>query len=197
MGNGTQGQQQGRPRSESTRHAILTATRSLFGVFTLRDLTIEAIAKEAGVGKSTIYRWWDTKAELVMDACLEELVPGADFGKTGGAAEIIADQVVAAVEIYGGPVGAMVAQLLAEAQYDPTVAHRLYREFEAHRKNALENLLDRCGIPSSDRGIVIDQIYGAIYFRLLMGHRPLDRAFALGMREFVLRLLGGTPAGRI
>jgi AcrR family transcriptional regulator len=58
----------GRPRSEAARQAILEATRALLEVTTVRDLTIETIAKQAGVSKSTIYRWWPNKAAIAIDA---------------------------------------------------------------------------------------------------------------------------------
>ena len=49
----------GRPRSEPTRRSILDATIRLLDTESVQTLTIEAIAREAGVGKATIYRWWD------------------------------------------------------------------------------------------------------------------------------------------
>ena len=61
----------GRPRSETTRRKILEATVHLLEDVTVQSLTIEAIAREAGVGKATIYRWWDSKALVVIDAFIE------------------------------------------------------------------------------------------------------------------------------
>jgi len=58
----------GRPRSDSTRRAILAATLRLLRNETVQSVTIEAIAKSAGVSKATIYRRWPGKRELVLDA---------------------------------------------------------------------------------------------------------------------------------
>ena len=59
----------GRPRSEESRQAILRSTLKLLrqhGGF--HDLSIEAVAADAKVSKATVYRWWSTKAALVVDA---------------------------------------------------------------------------------------------------------------------------------
>src|SRR3954471_19906068 len=58
-------------RSESIRAAILEATVTLLQDTTVQKLSIEAIAKQAGVGKTTIYRWWPSKAAVVIDAFME------------------------------------------------------------------------------------------------------------------------------
>ncbi|MEC8665320.1 MAG: TetR/AcrR family transcriptional regulator, partial [Pseudomonadota bacterium] len=64
--------QPGRPRSEKSRKAILDATRRLLTHMPLSELSIEAIAKKAKVGKTTIYRWWPNKASVAMEAFLEQ-----------------------------------------------------------------------------------------------------------------------------
>ena len=48
----------GRPRSESSRKSILEATRRLLTHQPVQKVSIEGIARKAGVGKTTIYRWW-------------------------------------------------------------------------------------------------------------------------------------------
>ena len=58
-------------RSEASRSAILEATIELLNETTVQKLSIEAIAKRAGVGKTTIYRWWPSKAAVVIDAFME------------------------------------------------------------------------------------------------------------------------------
>ena len=62
----------GRPRSEKSRRAILKATNSLLLHMSVQELSIEAIAKKAKVGKTTIYRWWPNKTAVVMDALINQ-----------------------------------------------------------------------------------------------------------------------------
>jgi AcrR family transcriptional regulator len=59
----------GRPRSEKAEKAIIEATLDLIGAgSSISELSIEAIAARAGVGKTTIYRRWSNKEDLVVDA---------------------------------------------------------------------------------------------------------------------------------
>ncbi len=64
----------GRSRSEEARVAILEATARLFAARGYDHLTIEGVAAEAGVGKQTIYRWWGSKSELVVDCLVEGIL---------------------------------------------------------------------------------------------------------------------------
>src|SRR5271168_4961793 len=57
----------GRPRSQKAQSAVLSSALSLLKNTSLRSLTIEEIARDAGVSKATIYRWWDSKIALVID----------------------------------------------------------------------------------------------------------------------------------
>src|SRR5215469_9027323 len=73
----------GRPRSEESEEAILAATVQLLTEKPLRDISMEEIARKAGVGKATIYKWWPSKAYLALDAFVRSLnrrVPSFDTG---------------------------------------------------------------------------------------------------------------------
>ena len=60
----------GRPRSEESEEATLAATIQLLPEKPLRDISMEEIARKAGVGKATIYKWWPGKAYVALDAFL-------------------------------------------------------------------------------------------------------------------------------
>ncbi|MEO9248668.1 TetR/AcrR family transcriptional regulator [Citricoccus nitrophenolicus] len=82
-------EQRGRPRSEKSRVAVLEATAGLMVDCGYEDLTIEGIAAAAGVGKQTIYRWWGSKAGVVVEALAEgylqmPLTAPADSGDLRG-----------------------------------------------------------------------------------------------------------------
>jgi AcrR family transcriptional regulator len=65
------GEHRGRPRSEKSRVAVLEAAAGMIVDSSFQDLTIEGIAAAAGVGKQTIYRWWGSKAGVVVEAMAE------------------------------------------------------------------------------------------------------------------------------
>ncbi|MCP4308122.1 MAG: helix-turn-helix transcriptional regulator, partial [bacterium] len=60
--------QRGRPRDPRIQQSILQATREMLDEVGYSRLTIEGVAARAGAGKATVYRWWSTKGELVLEA---------------------------------------------------------------------------------------------------------------------------------
>ena len=88
----------GRPRSKESTKKILRATRKLLADGNLRDLAIEQVAREAGVAKTTIYRWWPNKSILVLEAFSEDIERVKDFETFQSAAEEIEHQVLRLVK---------------------------------------------------------------------------------------------------
>src|SRR5215469_9048148 len=82
----------GRPRSEESEEAILAATLQLLTEKPLRDISMEEIAREAGVGKATIYKWWPSKAYVALDAFLKNLNRRVPTPNTGSAKRDIQQQ---------------------------------------------------------------------------------------------------------
>ncbi|MEO0948226.1 MAG: TetR/AcrR family transcriptional regulator [Cyanobacteria bacterium J06641_5] len=184
----------GRPRSAESRAAILAATWALLESLSLRDLSIEAIAREAGVGKTTIYRWWPNKAAIVMDAFFEKLSPQIQFPKEESAAAAIALQMASLVRAFSGQYGRVVAQIIAEGHACPETLERYRDRFLYPRREAAIAIVRQgiqCGEfdPSLDPDLAVDLLYGPIYFRLLVGHLPLDPKFAEELPMLALRSL--------
>src|ERR1700722_17135744 len=95
----------GRPRSEEARRAILLSTLSLLKEAGFADLSIESIAAHAGVGKATVYRWWPSKASLVMDAFVSVAEQELRYFPIGPAEKAIREQMKRWSLIFGGPLG--------------------------------------------------------------------------------------------
>ncbi len=175
-------QSRGRPRSEAARQAILEATRTLLETSTIRDLTIEAIAKTAGVGKATIYRWWPSKAAVVIDA-LETFVPRSHLLASKSVRAALSDQVRHLVQQYSGRYGRLVAELLGEGQADASVLAEFRERFLWRRRAVARELIEH-GKATGEFDVELhtdlacDIIFGPIYFRLLVAHLPLDDEFA-------------------
>ncbi|MES1026293.1 TetR/AcrR family transcriptional regulator [Gloeocapsa sp. BRSZ] len=182
----------GRPRSEEAKTAILDATWELLKTTTLRDLSIEAIARESGVGKTTIYRWWSSKVAVVMDAFLEKLSPEIQFPEGLSATEALSQQMATLIKAFSGDYGRIVAQIIAEGQAEPEALASYRDRFIYPRRAAAKAIIEQ-GIkngefePSLDPELAIDILYGPIYFRLLVGHLPLDYQFAEELPQWALK----------
>jgi AcrR family transcriptional regulator len=182
----------GRRRNEAAREAILDATFRLLSDPMVEALTIDAIASEAGVGRQTIYRWWPSKGAVVADALARHaraIVPERDTGSFRGDLEaFLADS-------FGGLQGEGLAgrlrQIVAGAQQDEHVAGAL-ADFTAARRAALRALLERgreAGelAPDADLDMLVDMAYGVLYYRLLVGHAPLDGKAARSLAAELVR----------
>ena len=187
----------GRPRSEQSRLAVLDATYKLLKTTKVRDLSIEGIALEAGVGKATIYRWWTNKNAVVIDTFVGFMLPSTPMPQTESALEAISRHLALLVKQYRGERGQMVAEILAEGQSDKGLQEAFRERFFRNRRAAVREVVLR-GVekgefaPDLDVDTAIDMLYGAVYFRLLMGHGPLDARYgkALGeMATYALRVV--------
>lgn len=184
----------GRPRSENSRLAVLDATRRLLGTMKVRELKIDAIAQEAGVGKATIYRWWANKNAVVIDTFIGLMLPATPVPQTASALDAVSRHLVLLVSQYRGELGQMVAEILAEGQSDPALREAFRERFFRQRRAAVREVVVRGvanGEFASDLDIdtALDMLYGAVYFRLLMGHKPLDTRFAKALGVAAASLL--------
>src|SRR5215475_8692691 len=96
------GDRRGRPRDEQVHQIILTTALDLAFEIGFRNLSVEAIAAKAGVGKTTIYRRWPNKGAVVMDAFLSIVGPRTSFPSTNRAVESIRLQMRTQVKAFRG-----------------------------------------------------------------------------------------------
>src|SRR5271169_1348296 len=106
----------GRPRSEQARQAIFRSTLRLLRRTGFPELTIEAIAAEANVGKTTVYRWWPNKGALVVDAFASSAEDKLRFPDTGSVQRDVSMQMQQVGSIFRSPRGKIVAALLGAGQ---------------------------------------------------------------------------------
>jgi len=182
----------GRRRNDAARDAILDAAFRLLATPGGEGLTIEAIAAEAGVGRQTIYRWWPTKGAVVADALMRHArvtVPERDTGSLAGDLTAFLTDSFAGLRPEGFA-GAL-REIVAAAQADEHVA-RVLTDFTAARRAALRSLLERGQAAGelatgADLDMLVDMTYGVLYYRLLIGHAPLDEAAARSLAAELTR----------
>jgi AcrR family transcriptional regulator len=178
----------GRPRSDEAHQAILKAALRLVSAKGFRAITVNEIAAEAGVGKMTIYRRWPHKAALVMDALLELVGPHTDFPSSPDALASLREQLKLQAKFFRNRYGRLIRSLLAEAQSDEAVALAFRERWIEPRRRGVMEVLQRA-IEEGDlrSGIDLetttDMLYGPIYYRLLLGTGPIDKAFIDSLYE--------------
>src|SRR5690242_6478049 len=126
----------GRPRrNAATAHdAILDAVYALLQRKSVRDLTIEEVATRAGVGKPTIYRWWPSKAALVMDMFEERVAPQFRVSGAATAEATIRRNVRVLIRLLNGFLGKVSAEIIAEGQSDPDVLREYCERYVLKRR---------------------------------------------------------------
>jgi AcrR family transcriptional regulator len=189
----------GRARSDASRTAILLATLKLLESSTLQQVSVEAIAREAGVGKATIYRWWTSKASVVIDAFIQYHVAHTPMPRGMPPREALSRHLHLLIDEYSGRSGQLVAQILAQGQADPEVLREFRERFFYGRQAVVREVMEqgrRSGEFRTDLDTVeaMDLLYSPIYFRLVIGHLPLDRRFADSHAQSILSLLSGEGA---
>lgn len=169
-------------RSARVRVAVLGATLEELATVGYADLSFEAIARRAGVHKTTIYRHWRSREELVRDALLarsEATVPIPDTGSLRDDLIGFAEAVVA--NITAPDYEAIVRAVASEARTEGALG-QAGREFWQERFRLARIIvlrgIERGEIPAGvDPSILLEALVGPLYLRLLITRDPLDDSF--------------------
>ncbi|MCI1218475.1 TetR/AcrR family transcriptional regulator [Bifidobacterium crudilactis] len=116
----------GRPRSEKARTAILHAVDDLVVEIGYGAVTIKSIAERAGVSRQTIYRWWSTKAEILLEAIVIDARDELDVPVQDNSDDNLVAYLDALITfLVSSPAGIAYRSLVGASQYDPSVANLL------------------------------------------------------------------------
>lgn len=185
----------GRPPSKAAREKALAAARDILMTEGFGRLSIEAVAQRSGVGKPTIYRHWANASELAMAA----LMAGVEDEATGADEPLltaIRAQLRILVRAFATTRGRQIAMALAAADPDSEFTRAFRNRVILSSREAGRGLIERAAargeiVLSGDIDVILDMIYGPLFYRLLVGHRPLSETLADGIAEFSLRALRG------
>lgn len=187
----------GRPRSPEVHRAILDSTLALLAELGFERMSIEAIAAHAGVGKTTIYRRWKTKEELVADALSSVKTTPAvpDSGDLRTDVTILADAFATAVR---DPLGRRVITLIIDTlTNNPALAERYWERFGALKNDALRAVLTRARErgqlhPDANLDVILDLLSGYVLYQLLV--KPPSQAFQTGIDQVLDIIFHGVAA---
>ncbi len=182
----------GRPRSEESRAAVLRATSELLHEVGLRAMTTEEIASRSGASKATIYKWWPNKYAVAIDAFLSEMMAESSDPDTGSARDDLTAVVRGLLHFYTGPSGRVFAQLVGEAQADPSIQRELRTNLVDSRRDLFRSIWDR-GVDRGelradvDPDTALDLVVGPALYRLMIGHAPLSDEAADALVDAAIR----------
>ncbi len=192
---GTRGR--GRPRCEVARKRILEAALESLDEVGFASTTTDLIAERAGASKATIYRWWPTKAALLLEALRDVVAQELPFPDTGDLKEDVRQQLRNFVKLLTGRRGGVLKSFVAAAQSDPEVAEAFRNVWviprRADARQVLEKHQQEGRLPAGvDLELLMDLLYGPLYYRLLAGHGAVSPGYADRITE--LALAGLVPA---
>lgn len=177
------GEQRPGGRAARVRSAVLAATSSLLAEVGYEKMSMDEVATRAGVHKTTVYRRWPTKAQLVFDAVrlrADTNVPVPDTGSLRGDLEALARSVVANLS---SDVGTQYSRTLVAAAATSTELAESMHTFWAQRFAAtarvVEAAVERGELPPDlDPSVVIQTLVGPIWLRVLLTGEPISNDLA-------------------
>lgn len=165
--------QPGRPRSQESHQAILRATLELLASMGYDRISIEAIARLAGVGKTTIYRRYRAKEELVADA-IESVREEIEIPDTGTLSSDLDLIIESAVKTTLTPLGRQIlAMIISAASSSPQFAQVYWTKYLLPRRQAFHIVIERAKArheiqADTDSDLVFDLIGGIMLYALIL-----------------------------
>jgi AcrR family transcriptional regulator len=160
--------------------AIRNAVMSELAEVGYGRLSIEAVARRAGVGKTAIYRRWSNKLEMVMEIIsdvAERKVPLPDTGSFSGDLALLL--LIVSTALKHRMASQIIPDLMAEAARNPQIAETLQRALRTHQQAVGEKLIGqavaRGELPEgTDPDVAVDLILGPLYWRLAVARQPIE-----------------------
>lgn len=152
---------------------------------------MEEIARRAGVGKPTLYKWWPSKSAIVIDMFTERIVPNMEVPDGPCIEEVIRAQLKVTLELLCGFFGKVSAQIIAAGQCDDEVLREYVERYMRHRRAMTVERIESAQASGEfkrqiDPQVLVDMIYGPIYYRLLIKHQPLNQEFGEELLDHIM-----------
>jgi len=162
-------------RDENARVAVLHAADDLLVERGFGGVTIEGIAARAGVAKQTIYRWWSSKVDILLDTLIDDASRQLAIPDASPAVEAVRQYLRGLARfLTGDAAGKVLLALIGEAQHDPVMARTFHERYLDPRRQEELAMLER-GIASGelpaglDAGAALDALCGPVFYRALTG----------------------------
>jgi len=175
----TESPSRGRPRDPDVDDGILRAAADLVAERGFEGLTMDGVAKRAGVAKASVYRRFPCKVDLIVAVChfaAPSQAEAPDTGTLRGDLAFLSSSL--SDTISRSELGGILPAMVAEAAVNQEVREAL-RAFSSGRRSTMNEVLARAverGELSRavDLGLVADQLVGTVIYRRLFSTRPTD-----------------------
>jgi AcrR family transcriptional regulator len=182
----------GRRPAAEVREGVLRAAAGLLLDEGIKAVTFDRVAAAAGSSKVTLYKWWPSAGALAAEAYFTHSEQLLEFPDTGDLRADLTAQMRAFVRLLtDGRTGAVIAGLIGVAQTDPELSAAFSRHYSGPRRAlalaTFEKARDRGELRAGlDLRILVDQLWGACYHRLLVPDEPLTEEFAVALVDNAL-----------
>ena len=186
----------GRRPAEDVRVAVLAAAGQLLLDEGMEKFTVERIAAQSGVSRMTIHKWWPSRGALAFDAYRASVADTLGFPDTGDVERDIRAQLHAFVRLLTQTrAGRVICELMGQSQTDPDLRAALVEHYTTPRRNlaiaTMRNGQRRGQLRDDvDPAVVVDQIWGACYNRLLNPDRAVTHVFADALIDNLMHGIG-------
>jgi AcrR family transcriptional regulator len=182
----------GRRPAAEVREQVLAAAGELLLSEGMAGFTIEKVAARAGASRMTIYKWWPSRGALALDGYATKVRTVLEFPDTGNIEADLTTQVLAFTHLLTGTgAGKVIAELIGASQTDPELASAFRERYSAPRRalavEAMNKAVERGQLRDDiDPQVVVDQLWGACYHRLLIPDEPITDEFAKALVRNVM-----------
>ncbi|MEV4258191.1 TetR/AcrR family transcriptional regulator [Spirillospora sp. NPDC049652] len=189
----------GRPRDPAVDDAIRQATLDLVADQGYRGVSMEGIAARSGVSKQAVYRRYASKGEVILDSLVTYARTRLPTPDTGDLREDLLTLLEETFAAQRGVHGALNQALAAEVLQDPDFARRVTDTLIRSRRAAVGEILDRARsrgqVAHPDNGVLIDLVFGPMWYALVFDAAKLTDAYAAELATAVTTLAASLPDG--
>lgn len=187
-------------RSAKVKAAVLDAVLDQLADAGLTSVTVEAVAARAGVHKTTIYRRWPARTDLIRDALTDRLAAALPIPDTGDIDTDLAALARSVTAVLAAPLQAAVTRALLAATPDDEITSVVH-DYWTSRLSAIEprirTAIDRGQLPpDTEPARLVQALAAPLFFQLLIARRPLDNTTADQAARDTLILARHQPEGR-
>ena len=169
------------PRVARSKAAIIEAATQLLLDGGVHAITVDAVAERSGVSKATIYRHWESRQDLILDA-LHRLKPAHPVPDHGNVRADLVHLLSGLRDHLASPAAAAFTSMAGAAEHDPELA-RVRQEFTTARRHPIQTVVERAierhELPADlDVDFFISSVVGPLFYRRVVQGRSVPQAWA-------------------